>query len=230
MFGVSRSQQIRSDDTQADVMGSQAEGHRQRGFLVNPKHATKTQSSSYYHLPINNIVLADLDVGSPLTSTVTSLETSALHRATLPHANPACIARIPCASRALPPPRRSRILHHRPRRPSPADSLAKPALVSVFFIEAQGAVMWSGRWLCTPLFFHPSCAVVPTTVGYNPCSREGRRSLQLIALSVSLSLHQEVLVPCLCLAIVEFYCLVPLGRLRSRSIMLHGAYHNRCPG
>ena len=166
---------------------AQAEGHRPTAFLVNPKHSLTTPATFYCHLPINNIALANPDVGSPLTSTVTSSETSALHCATLPHTNPACIARIPCASRALPPPRRSRTLHHRPRRPSPADSLAKPALVSVFFIEAQGAMMRSGRWLCSPLFFHPSCAVVPTTVRYNPYSREGRRSLQLIALPVSLS-------------------------------------------
>ena len=64
---------------------AQAEGHRPRGFLVNPKHSLLPPVSFYYHLPINIIVLADLDVGSPLTSTVTSFETSALHCATLPH-------------------------------------------------------------------------------------------------------------------------------------------------
>lgn len=66
-----------------------------------------------------------------------------IHPTFTPPRAPSCIAPIPCASRALLLPRRFRTLRPLHRPPSRAGSLARPASVSLPFLEAQVAAVLS---------------------------------------------------------------------------------------
>lgn len=99
-------------------------------------HPKKYFTTIYNHLPFTpykNTCDRDLFF-SHRTITLKEIETSK-HPYTLPTQNDvqSCIAHIPCASRALLPHRRSKILLHLHQRLSRGDSLEKQVLVCSFF-------------------------------------------------------------------------------------------------
>lgn len=77
---------VRSKSEAARTMTSWAQAEEDRQRLpcqtLTPSTTKSLPVFFYYYLPT---IFAKLDIGSPLTSTVTSLETPALHCATLPH-------------------------------------------------------------------------------------------------------------------------------------------------
>lgn len=114
---------------------AQAERRDQRHRLVKQPSISSTclLSSTVIHTSLTNtaylqVVCSNLDA-KPHN-----------HTAKIIQYHPSCIVHTPCANRAPLLPPRSRILLHQLHQPNPEDSLAKPALVSAPFSEAQVAI------------------------------------------------------------------------------------------